>query len=1190
MPSLSSELRNQLGKAIVSARRHAEMGAQNALRSLAVDYHEPFSSMTLAERSLRKKLRAHGRQLGDDRDNVRGAQSIDRLTHEVAYEHWHRVIFARFLAENHLLIHTALKVPVSLDEIKDLADETGEAPQVMASRFAQNCLPQIFRSGDPVLEVVLAPETHQVLNNLLDALPSAVFTASDSLGWTYQYWQTEKKKSINESGTKIGAAELLAVTQLFTEHYMVLFLFHNTIGAWHAGKVLAENPELAQTARNEEELRRAVRLHSQGGYDFEYLRFVRKSEEGDEEDKPSGLWRPASGNFEGWPKNAKELKILDPCCGSGHFLTEGFELLVRLRMDEEKIELEEAIRCVLAENLYGTELDPRCTQIAAFNLAMAAWKLPGKPIELPPLNIACSGLAVGSTKKEWSALAGEDDRLRAGMEQLYELFEQAPVLGSLIDPKALVDPNYFQDTEYADFSELKPLLEQALARETDNVEGTERAVAAQGMARAAELLSGEYTLAITNVPYLGRGQQGDVLKDFADEHYKDAKADLATIFVERILRWLGTTGTLAAATPQNWLFLGRYKILRSNLLGQRTWNVVGRLGPKGFQTPMWDFNVMLCVLSAGKPADTHEVCGLDVTEAKNPFDKAKLLRGENVVELEKVLGSGAVILLLQVSLLRTPDARVVFQLAGGPLLGEIARGNAGMRTGDLPSFVRCFWELSGFLDGWVPQRSTCKSTTKFGGSEHAVLWEGGRGALYQYMLAQRAEGYTSGVWKAGNQVWGRDGVLVSQISALPVSLYLGEAFDNNTSAIVPDEASHLPAIWCFCSSPAYSLAVREIDQALKVTNASLVKVPFDLEHWQKVAAEKYPNGLLEPQSDDPTQSLFHGYPAKAELPTVLQVAVGLLLGYKWPPELDTDMRLADEAREWVARCDELKSFADQDGIVCLSATRGEHSAADRLRELLSAAFGSDLSAAKERELLAVAGDGKKPAASLDVWLRDKFFEEHCKLFHHRPFIWHIWDGNKDGFHCLVNAHKLTGSEGIARRTLESITYSYLGDWIERQKTHQQVGQEGADARLVAALDLKEQLQKILAGEPPYDIFVRWKSLSEQAIGWNPDINDGVRLNIRPFMKAELRKGGKKGAGLLRWKPNIHWKKDRGKEPQSLRPVDEYPWFWTCDGEGHASARLDFSGSREFDGNRWNDLHYTHNSKQAAQNMVEGENL
>src|SRR5690606_14847848 len=121
----------------------------------------------------------------------------------------------------------------------------------------------------------------------------------------------------------------------------------------------------------------------------------------------------------------------DPCCGSGHFLVGAFELLVRLRMAEEGLPLKDAIRAVLADNLFGLELDARCTQIAAFNLALAAWKMAGGVIELPALNIACSGLSVGAPKSEWIQLAGDDERLKYAMERLYNLFEQAPELGSL---------------------------------------------------------------------------------------------------------------------------------------------------------------------------------------------------------------------------------------------------------------------------------------------------------------------------------------------------------------------------------------------------------------------------------------------------------------------------------------------------------------------------------------------------------------------------------------------------------------------------------------------------------------------------------------------------------------------------------------------------------------------------------------
>ena len=72
---------------------------------------------------------------------------------------------------------------------------------------------------------------------------------------------------------------------------------------------------------------------------------------------------------------------------------------------------------------------------------------------------------------------------------------------------------------------------------------------------------------------------------------------------------------------------------------------------------------------------------------------------------------------------------------------------------------------------------------------------------------------------------------------------------------------------------------------------------------------------------------------------------------------------------------------------------------------------------------------------------------------------------------------------------------------------------------------------------------------------------------------------------MRWKPNIKWRKDRGKEPQSLRPRANFPWFWSCQGDGALEERTDFRNGSEFDGNRWNDLHYTREVKDAARAEV-----
>ena len=314
-----------------------------------------------------------------------------------------------------------------------------------------------------------------------------------------------------------------------------------------------------------------------------------------------------------------------------------------------------------------------------------------------------------------------------------------------------------------------------------------------------------------------------------------------------------------------------------------------------------------------------------------------------------------------------------------------------------------------------------------------------------------------------------------------------------------------------------------------------MKVPFDLERWQKVAVEKYPHGLPDPFTNDPTQWIFHGHPCanvywdegEKELKiggprydaTVLHVAVARLLGYKWPSELDREMNLAFEMRRVMRDNCELDSHVDDDGIVCIPSLNRELPAADRVLAMLEDAYGDEWSSETLGRLMESCGC---EGMTLERWLRDKFFLQHSRLFGNRPFIWQIWDGLRDGFSVLVNYHK------FGRKGLESLIYTYLGDWIEQQKRELAAGTEGAEEKLDAALALKGKLEKILEGEKPFDIFVRWKKLCDQPLGWEPDINDGVRLNIRPFCEAGvLRESAKK--------LNIKWEKDRGKD------VDSAPW-------------------------------------------------
>lgn len=1040
MTLLPHELRKLLEKAIPTVRERAEGAAEALLNTYAVNRPDPFPTMTEAQRRMRNGLRARARQLG----NGVQAEGLEPLKSEIAYEQWHRMVFARFLAENGLLRHPS-GVEVTLQDCAELATEEGEADAwAVAAKYASLMLPGIFRPEDPVAQLRLAPEGRNALESMLNGFPAAVFTADDSLGWMYQFWQSKKKEEVNRSERKIGGADIAPVTQLFTEDYMVRFLLENSLGAWWAGR----HPGSPLVKK------------------WKYLRF-----------KEDGT--PAAGTFSGWPLTAAEVTLMDPCCGSGHFLVAGFDMMVEIRMEEEGLGEAEAAEAVLRDNIFGLELDPRCTQIAAFALALAAWKRGGyRPLPVP--NVACSGIPVQGQLETWLKLAGKDARLRAALERLYQLFSDAPDLGSLINPADLPQNEMF----IAGYEEVAPLLDLALAKErvSDDPVSEIFGAAAEGANRAAQMLARKYTLLTTNVPYLGSSNQSDFLKEFFDTEYPDSAKDLATVFIERCIQFAKQNGTLAIVSTQYWLFLNSYKILRKKLLQEKTWNLIARLGPGAFKTIGGEVvNVALFNICNIKPYPNHLLYGMDISSSRDPDDKANKLRSMEIIST------------YQQAQLNNPDFRFSFDnisAVGQRLFETYGIFGKGSVSGDSPHYLRMLWEIDCVTKGYRLWLNSPNETNPWAGRSQIVLWE-----VPDHNINQEI-----GFAVRGQKVWGKKGIAIAKISNLYCTLYDGELFDDNLVVLSSNNDEYMPALWEFCKSENFRSKMRSLDSKLGITAGTFAKVPFDLDKWQKIAEQAGP--LPEPHSNDPTQWLFNGHPVGSTIP--LQVAVARLLGYHWPQEVN----------------DDLDNLADEDGIVCLPSVAGEAPLVERLRGFLVQAYGDAwVPENTEAELLAAAGAAGK---SLDEWLRDDFFPQHCRMFHNRPFIWHIWDGRKDGFSALVNYHKLDAAR------LDKLIFTYLGDWIRFQTARRNQGEAGADGRLVAALELEKKLKAIKEGEPPYDIYIRWKPLRQQPLGWQPDLNDGVRLNIRPFVTA----------GVLRSRFTINWNKDRGKNPDGSERLND----------------------------------------------------
>lgn len=1101
MGALDSTLRRQLERTVVSARTTAESAADKALKRLGMHQHEPPSTLSPDERTFRRELEAQKSQLAN----------YQALVEQCAYEHWHRILFARFLAENELLIHPTAGVAVSLEDCDDaeLQAEFGASDAYdLAARYAAEMLPAVFRPDDALLRVKLAPEDRIALEKLVKELPEPIFKADDSLGWTYQFWQKDRKEQVNKAEEAVEGGDISAVTQLFTEHYMVRFLLENTIGAWWVS--LHPDTQLNR------------------GWDYY---------------KPD-----IPHEHSAFPSELEEATFLDPCCGSGHFLVEAF-LMFQSMYREQGMSAAQAGDAVIANNIRGLELDPRCTQIAAFNVAFAAWRHGGFR-KLPEIQVACSGLPLKGSSSTWEKLAGGNPTLVESMKTLHKWFSNAQDLGSLISPPSVVTtPVERQKEGQVSFEGMIEEMQRAIAldaearwqqvrelliaatEDEENREAYFAGVRAQGIAKAAQMLSERYWFVATNPPFLDATSCGADLQEHLAEHYPEIGKELCTAFVQRCREFTQPHGSYALVTKQEWLFLKKYTRLRTRQLGEQRWLTVVRFGAGAFETISGEvMQAANLIFSNRTPTVSDLFWGLDLAPLKGTAEKRRRLA---LAAIGTAMDSPALMLNQLDQLKNHACVLTLADSTPASTLGEFSNSLAGCKAGDNPRFVRQLWEVPSLGEQWEFHQSTTSRTEHFGGKAEIVFWEKEQGQMARLAESVKHLNHAAQNWLKGKPNWGKTGVCISQMGELYATLYQGDIHGEGCSSLVPLDPAHLPAVWCYLSSEQFNRDIRVINQSLCVTNATFLRVPFDIDHWQKVADERYPDGLPEPHSDDPTQWLFRGdIPSSTE---PLHVALARLLGYAWPDQLE----------------DGLSRLLDTDGIVTLAPLVNQEGIANRLRTLLQAAFESPSperpKGAPEVEepriwdettlprLLARAGS---PSMSLEEWLRDKFFESHCKLFHQRPFLWHIWDGRKDGFHAIVNCHKLDG------RNLDRLTHVYLGEWIERQKAASDSGDRTADARIVAAQELQKKLELIRIGEPPYDIFVRWKTLAEQPMGWDPDLNDGVRMNIRPFVKA----------GILRGRVNVNWNKDRGKDPKP-----------------------NVSGTVE----RHNDLHFTLAEKQAA---------
>ena len=363
-------------------------------------------------------------------------------------------------------------------------------------------------------------------------LPEVAEKGVEVIGWLYQFYISEKKDEV--MGKTVKTEDIPAATQLFTPDWIVRYLVENSLGRlWmlnHPASRLAESMEYYIPATEQ---------------DADFLKVM----------------------------SPEELKVCDPCCGSGHMLTYAFDLLARI-YEEAGFSPREIPSLILKNNLHGIEIDPRAGELAAFALTMKAREHDSRFLrrENAPQPNICVLQNVTFDDEEFKSYMDfiGRDLFTAALQTTLRQFEKADCFGSLIVPQLTNSVAVLAELESRDVSGqlfLTNIHQKVLA-----------------VIRQAEYLSPHYHVVVTNPPYMGSKGMNVDLKKFAETKYSDSKSDLFAMFIERCLELVQKHGTIGMITMQSWMFLSSFEKLRTKLLDEDTILSMAHLGPRGFDT------------------------------------------------------------------------------------------------------------------------------------------------------------------------------------------------------------------------------------------------------------------------------------------------------------------------------------------------------------------------------------------------------------------------------------------------------------------------------------------------------------------------------------------------------------------------------------------------------------------------------
>ena len=1041
-------------------------------------------------------------------------------------------------------------------ELKD-AEETEELYKyllIVQCNALNKILPGMFQKIADYTELLLPDNLLRegsVIQQMIELIPEDDWKdAVQIIGWLYQYYNSEKKDDVFaalKKNVKITKENIPAATQLFTPDWIVRYMVENSLGRlWLEG-----HPDVKGQLLPTEEEQSAYAAGNRDPEDTKWHYYLEEAEQ-----EPEVQAQLAEIRKEYATLTPDQLKVIDPCSGSGHILAYMFDALMKI-YESYGYTTREAVASIVENNLYGLDIDDRAAQLAYFAVMMKARQYDRRFFNRgiqPHVYAIVESNHVDKFAVDY--FCNGDAKLTAAMDTIIKELHDAKEYGSILtvtpqDWSALYD-------RFAEIMEDINLSRETALREL------------LPLVQVAEALAQKYDVVVTNPPYMGMRNMNDKLNDFIKEKYADYKADFFSSFVIHSSEMTKKNGFCGFFTPYVWMFIQSYENMRNYLYNQATIETLIQFEYSAFE----EATVPVCTFTFRNDYVKKKGCYLRLVDFRGGMEvqRQKALEAilnhkcgfyyeQSTDNFSKIPGSPVAYWV---------NENVAKAFDTGKTLSSVARTRQGLASSDNNRFLKLWWEPSFVKIGfgmknaeiakqsrrkWFPCNKGGEFRKWYGNNVYVVNWENDG----QEMLEYAAKLYRSptrtikniAYYFQGGMTWGTItsgklsmrhspvGFIPEHAGGMIPLLHWGEKeeyllgmMNSNTAMLF---LSFLSPTLRFTEGPVglvpilydkrYSGNIAHIVKTCEsnsILDWDSFETSWDFQHHpllRKVSTIAEAFTQWQAECDDRFNQL------KANEEELNRIFIDIYgLQDELTPEVedkDVTVRKADLGRDirsfisYAVGCMFGRYSLDVDGLVYAGGewdvSKYASFAADKdniipicddeyfeddivglFVEFVKTVYGVDTLDENLKFIADALGGKGQPKDVIRNYFLNDFYKDHCKIYQKRPIYWLFDSGKKNGFKALIYLHRYQ-PDTIARiRT----------DYVHEQQARYRTAIVDLEQRIVnVSTGERVKLNKKLITLQAQDTEIRTYEekihhLADQMI--SIDLDDGVKKNYVIF--------------------------------------------------------------------------------------------